>query len=83
MWMKGYVVILLQFIIWSAYSVIVWLSKHDLLIFNNLMFIVFLYIAFLIGNIFMKSTKKTVMITMISLFLYSVIHFSLPLLPLK
>lgn len=78
MWIKGYIVIILQLMIWSGYTVIEWLSKHDQSLFNWLMFLVFVYMAFVVGNYVLKSTRKTLFITMISLFLYSALHFSLP-----
>ncbi|MGJ7923118.1 hypothetical protein [Neobacillus sp. LXY-4] len=81
--MKGYVVIMLQLIIWSGYTVIEWLSKHDHPLYNGLMFVIFIYIAFMIGNTLLKSTKKTVAITFFSLILYSSVHFTLTILHAK
>lgn len=75
--MKGYVVILLQLMIWSGYSVIEWLSKHDQPLYNGLMFLVFIYIAFVVGNSLLKSAKRTAMITFFSLLIYSSVQFSL------
>lgn len=75
--MKGYVVILLQLIIWSGYSVIEWLSKHDQPLYNGLMFLVFIYIAFLVGNALLKSAKKTLMMTVFSLLIYLSVQLSL------
>lgn len=80
---KGYVVVLLQLIIWSGYSVIEWLSHHDQRLFNGLMFGVFLYIAFLVGNTFIKSTKHTILITLISLIIYFLIQFFLSLIHIR
>jgi hypothetical protein len=75
--MKEYTVILLQLIIWSGFSFIEWLSKHDKQFYNALMFVVFMYIAFLLGNFIMKSARKTVVITFVSLLLYGSLQFSL------
>ncbi|NMD71930.1 hypothetical protein HHO41_16645 [Bacillus sp. DNRA2] len=81
--MTGYVVTLLQLIIWSGFSVIEWLSHHDQPVFNGLMFVVFLYIAFLVGNSLIKSTKKTVLITFISLCIYFSIQYILSLIQIR
>jgi hypothetical protein len=75
--MKVYVVVLLQLIIWSGYTLLEWLSQHDQLIYNVLMFFVFFYLAIQIGNNIMKSTKKTIFITTLSLSLYASVHFAL------
>ncbi|MHC0037326.1 hypothetical protein [Pseudoneobacillus sp. C159] len=75
--MKVYVVILLQLIIWSGYTLLEWLSKHDQLIYNVLMFFIFFYLAIQIGNTIMKSAKKTIFITTFSLSLYATVHFTL------
>jgi len=77
--MKIYVVILLQLIIWSGYTLLEWLSKHDQKIYNVLMFFIFFYLAIQIGNFIMKSAKKTIFITTLSLTLYASVHFTLSL----
>ncbi|WP_462409112.1 hypothetical protein [Neobacillus sp. Marseille-QA0830] len=75
--MRVYVVILLQFIIWSGYTFIEWLSKHDQLIYKVIMFFVFFYIAFLIGNKVTQSVKKTLFITTLSLVIYTSLHYTM------
>ncbi|MED3624384.1 hypothetical protein [Neobacillus thermocopriae] len=75
--MRTYIVMLLQFIIWSGYTLIEWLSKHDLLIYKVIMFFVFFYLAFIIGHQIIKSLSKTLFITSVSLVLYTSIHFTL------
>lgn len=75
--MKVYVVVLLQLIIWSGYTLLEWLSQHDQLIYNVLMFFVFFYLAIQIGNMIMKSAKMTIFITTLSLSLYASVHFAL------
>ena len=81
--MKGYVVILLQLMIWSGYSVIEWLSKHDQPLYNGLMFLVFIYIAFLVGNSLLKSAKKTLLMTVFSLLIYLSVQLSLSFIQAK
>lgn len=75
--MKVYSVILIQLMIWSGYTLIEWLSKHDQLIYNIIMFFVFFYLAIIIGNYIMKSTKKTIVLTIISLGIYTSFHFGM------
>jgi hypothetical protein len=75
--MRSYTVILLQLIIWSGYSLIEWLSKHDQALYNILMFLVFFYLAIMIGNFIIRSAKKTFLLTMISLSLYSTFHLTM------
>jgi hypothetical protein len=75
--MKVYVVIILQFIIWSGYTFIEWLSVHDQLVYKVIMFFVFYYLAFLMGRTIIKSGPKAFFITSLSLCVYSSIHFTL------
>ncbi|WP_019152952.1 hypothetical protein [Robertmurraya massiliosenegalensis] len=77
--MINYVVILIQLMIWSIYTLLEWLSKHDQLIYNVAMFLIFVYLAMVTGNLILKSAKKTVWITFISLIVYSVIQILLNL----
>lgn len=78
--MRVYIVVILQFFIWSSFTLIEWLSKHDQLIYKVLMFFVFFYIAFLLGNSVTKSKEKTFFITSLSLVIYTSIHYTLSLL---
>jgi len=77
--MINYVVILIQLMIWSIYTLLEWLSKYDQLIYNVAMFLIFVYLAMVTGNLILKSAKKTVWITFISLIVYSVIQILLNL----
>lgn len=70
-------VIMLQLIIWSGYTLVEWLSKHDQLIYKVIMFFVFFYISFQIGNKVFKTTAKAFFITSLSLITYTSIHFTL------
>jgi hypothetical protein len=72
-----YTVVLLQLIIWSGYTFIEWLSKHDHPIYNVIMFLVFFYLAIIMGNYIMKSPKKTFLITLTSLAIYASFHFTM------
>jgi hypothetical protein len=78
--MKEYTVVLLQLIIWSGYTFIEWLSKHDHPLYNVIMFIVFFYLAVLIGNYIMRSAKKTILATVLSLAIYGSFHATMTLL---
>lgn len=75
--MKVYTALLLQLMIWSGYTFIEWLSRYDQPIFNVLMFFVFFYLAVIIGNYIMRSPKKTLMITVLSLSVYGSFHVTM------
>jgi hypothetical protein len=75
--MKVYVVIIIQFIIWSGYTVVEWLSNHDQLVYKVIMFFIFYYLAFLLGRTLTKSGPKAFFITSLSLTIYASIHFTL------
>jgi hypothetical protein len=74
--MKVYVVMILQFIIWSGYTFVEWLSVHDQLIYKVIMFFIFYYLAFSLGRTQLKSGPKAFFITCLSLCIYSSLHFS-------
>ncbi|WP_075981077.1 hypothetical protein [Bacillus massilinigeriensis] len=75
--MKSYTVILIQLIIWSGYNLMEWLSKRDQPIYNILMFLIFFYLAIMISNTIIRSTKKTFVLTFLSLIIYSSFHLTL------
>ena len=72
--MRIYTVIIIQFMVWSGFSFIEWLSTYDGLIYKIIMFFVFFYLAIMIGNQIIQSTRKTMFTTLLSLCLYSVFH---------
>nr|WP_066367751.1 hypothetical protein [Neobacillus fumarioli] len=74
--MRAYIVMILQFIIWSGYTLIEWLSK-DQLIYKVFMFFIFFYLAFLIGNKLTNSSRKTLFITGLSLVIYTSLHYTM------
>lgn len=80
--MKSYTVFLLQLIIWSGYTIIEWLSSQDQLLYKVIMFLIFFYLAIIIGNSIMKSVKKTIFITSISLVLYGSFYFTMSIIPI-
>lgn len=75
--MKGYAVFLIQWMVWSSYTLAEWLSKHDRVIYKALMFIVFLQIAVYISQSILRSPAKTGIITAVSLLSYGLLHFLL------
>nr|WP_160720267.1 hypothetical protein [Bacillus sp. USDA818B3_A] len=77
--MKVYLVVIFQFIIWSGYTLIEWLSTRDQLIYKVIMFFVFFYLAFAFGNYVTKSRKKTLFITALSLVIYTSLHYTFAL----
>jgi len=74
---KVYSVILMQMMIWSLYTLLEWLSQHDHPIYNGIMFIVFLFIAMKCGNLIMKSTRKTLFTTLVSLGVYFSLYLTM------
>lgn len=77
--MRIYVIMIVQLMIWSAFTLIEWLSKHDQLLYKVIMFFVFFYLAFAFCNRATQSTEKTLFITSLSLMIYSSIHYTLAL----
>ena len=75
--MKSYVVIILQFTIWSGYTFIEWVSTRDQLIYKVIMFFVFFYLAFLLGRKITKSAPKALFVTSLSLTMYTSFHFTM------
>lgn len=72
--MRNYVVVVIQLMIWSGYTLIESLSKHDESLYNVLMFGVFMYIAVISGNYIVESKKITFCLTALSLCIYGLIH---------
>ncbi|MGM9929879.1 MAG: hypothetical protein ACI35P_18225 [Bacillus sp. (in: firmicutes)] len=75
--MKEYAVFLIQWIVWSGYTLSEWLSGSDRLLFNIVMFFFFLQIAVYIGKVLLRSNVKTGFVTSLSLLSYLGIHFIL------
>lgn len=62
--------------VWSGYTFIEWLSRHDQLVHKVIMFFIFFYLAFMIGRAITKSDQKSIFITTFSLLFYSSIHYT-------
>ncbi|PAE19040.1 hypothetical protein CHH80_18480 [Bacillus sp. 7504-2] len=77
--MRNYIVILIQLMIWSVYTLFESLSKYDQIIYNVAMFFVFVYLGMVASNLILKSTKKTIFVTLVSLAVYCAIHIFLNL----
>lgn len=75
--MRIYTVIVIQFMIWSGFTLAQWLSEKDWYVYEIIMFMVFFYLAVKIGNLFIHSTRRTLYTTLISLGLYEIFHISL------
>ncbi len=75
--MKGYVVFLVQWMVWSGYTLSRWLSKNDHLFFKAFMFLVFLQIAIYFGKVILRSNAKTSFVTVLSLSSYGGVHLIL------
>jgi hypothetical protein len=68
--MKEYVVCLTQSLIWSAFSLVEWLSARDRPFFKGMLLCVFLYIAFLFAQKMGLRTKKALFTTIMTLIVY-------------
>ncbi|WP_341462810.1 hypothetical protein, partial [Heyndrickxia oleronia] len=66
---------LFQVMIWSGFTLAVWLSDRDHLIYRIIVFIVFFYLAFLLARIIVKSNRVTFFITLSSLSIYFLLQF--------
>ncbi|MEH7234896.1 hypothetical protein [Bacillus sp. JJ1562] len=64
--MKVYVIGLIQVLIWSAFSMVTWLSGSDSLLSKVILLIIFCYVAFLIANKIGLTRKGSFLITFIS-----------------
>ncbi|MCP3741789.1 hypothetical protein [Rossellomorea sp. BNER] len=65
--MKNYITFLIQWIIWSFFSLAVWLSHKDQLEYKWIMFMIFCYFAIMVGFKIIKSKRVTFLITSLSL----------------
>jgi hypothetical protein len=75
--MRTYIVILIQLMIWSGYTLIEWLSKHDQLVYKVIMFFVFFYLAYFIGSALIKQSRKAIFVTVFSLTIYGSFHYTM------
>ena len=75
--MKNYVAFLFQLIVWSCFTFAEWLSNRDHLLYKVIMFLVFLYLAFLLTRMIVKSNRMTIFITIASLSAYFLLQFFL------
>jgi hypothetical protein len=72
--MRIYTVMIIQFMIWSGFTLIEWLSTNDWFIYKLIMFFIFFYLAITIGDYMLRSSRKTIAITVLSLSFYSTMH---------
>ena len=77
---KTYVAVILQFIIWSGFTLAQWLSGGDHFFSKVILFAVFFYLAFLLARKIVKSNRITLLVTMMSLCVYGAVHMLLQLL---
>lgn len=75
--LKNYLVILFQLIVWSGYTLVEWLSVNDRFVFKVFMFLVFSYLAIYIGKMILKSNRRTMLVTVISLLCYGILQILL------
>ena len=75
--LKNYLVILFQLMVWSGYTLVEWLSVNDRFVFKVFMFLVFSYLAIYIGKMILKSNRRTMLVTVISLLCYGILQILL------
>ncbi|MCC3357631.1 hypothetical protein [Bacillus sp. REN16] len=64
--MKVYVIGLIQILIWSAFSLVTWLSGSDRFLAKGILLIIFCYVAFLIAFKIGLTRKGSLLVTAIS-----------------
>jgi hypothetical protein len=64
--MKTYVVLLIHMIIWSGFSLAIWLSPDDHKEYKLLMLFVFIYISVIVANRFFYSLRRSIVVTVLS-----------------
>ncbi|MBD3106879.1 hypothetical protein IEO70_00615 [Bacillus sp. AGMB 02131] len=75
--MKLYVVLMLQWIVWSCFTLAEWLSQHDRLLFKAIMFLLFFQLSLVIGKKILKSSFSAACMTIVSLVTYMAVHLVL------
>ncbi|WP_071459297.1 hypothetical protein [Bacillus massilinigeriensis] len=73
--MRIYTAITVQMMIWSAFTLIEWLSKHDKPAYNYVMFAIFFYLALLAARQFLDSARKVAFATVSSLIIYFLFYW--------
>ncbi|MEK3887118.1 hypothetical protein [Bacillus sp. FSL K6-3431] len=77
MLIKKYIAMILQMFIWSGFTLVDWLSRKDHSISKVILFIVFFYLAFLLAKALLKTRKRTIWITILSLTVYQMMNMIL------
>lgn len=72
--MNYYIVCLFQLFLWSGFSLALWLSNKDHLLYKTLLFLIFVYFALLIGKRYLSNWKQVWLMVVISLIAYYSIH---------
>ncbi|HLU23398.1 hypothetical protein [Lederbergia graminis] len=75
--LKKYVAMLIQTFFWCGYTVAEWLSGKDHFIYKLVLFIVFLYLAFLTARKIVESNRISIIVTITSLGAYGIVYFIL------
>jgi hypothetical protein len=72
--MNYYIVCLFQLFLWNGFSLALWLSNKDHLLYKTLLFLIFVYFALLIGKRYLSNWKQAWLMVVISLIAYYSIH---------
>lgn len=71
--MKLTIVSFFHYVIWTGFSIVLFLSKRDKMHYKILLFFVFLYVAYTIAHVMMHSRKQAITLTACnSLFFFSI-----------
>ncbi|MDF0725350.1 hypothetical protein PY093_01335 [Cytobacillus sp. S13-E01] len=68
--MRVYMILLIQFLIWSSYTVALWVSKQDGIKSKLILFIVFSYLAYWVATSMGLSKRNASFATIISLAIF-------------
>ncbi|MFC4320343.1 hypothetical protein [Litchfieldia salsa] len=68
--MKNYTVVIIQFIIWSIYSIVEWISQSDGYKSKMILLIIFSYFAFLTATKFGLTRKRAVITTLATISIF-------------
>lgn len=74
---RGYVAILIQLMLWSGFYLAIWLAGNDFLLSKLLIFVVFLYLAYITAKKILNSNRISIFVTMASLSIFSLLQLSL------
>lgn len=73
--MKQYIILLLHCVIWSGYTLIVWLSKYDHTLYKVILFVIFAFFAYSCAKKIALTKKIALFTTGMSLVIYYILRY--------